>query len=56
MRGQLTALFPRLKPADLLIGLEFAGHHGYTFAHFLALKGYTVVTVPLEYTFFLVAR
>ena len=42
---QLAALFPRLKPKDFLVGLEFAGHHGYTFAHFLVRKGYTVVSV-----------
>jgi transposase len=47
---QLLALFPDFTPADILVGLEFAGHHGYTFAHFLARKGYTVVSVLPAHT------
>ena len=42
---KLTSLFPKHTPNDFLVGLEFAGHHGYTFAHLLARKGYTVVSV-----------
>jgi len=42
---ELQALFPEHKPTDFLVGLEFAGHHGYTFAHFLVQNGYTVMGV-----------
>jgi transposase len=46
---QLRAWFPTLAPAQMLIGLEFAGHHGFTFAHFLAQAGFAVVNVlPLH--------
>ncbi len=41
----LTALFPAVPRARMLVGLEFAGHHGFTFAHFLAQRGYPIVTV-----------
>jgi len=47
---ELLALFPAHSPADILVGLEFAGHHGYTFAHYLAHKGYTVVSVLPAHT------
>jgi transposase len=43
--AQLRILFPDLAPARMLVGLEFAGHHGFTFAHFLAHRGYPLVTV-----------
>lgn len=43
--AQLGALFPGIPPARMLVGLEFAGHHGFTFAHFLAAQGYPLVTV-----------
>lgn len=29
----------------MLVGVEFAGHHGFTFAHDLARRGYQIVTV-----------
>jgi transposase len=48
--AHLRELFPDHKPADFLVGLEFAGHHGYTFAHFLAGKGYHVVSVLPAHT------
>jgi transposase len=41
----LGALFPDVPRAQRLVGLEFAGHHGFTFAHFLAQRGYPVVAV-----------
>ncbi len=34
----------------MLVGLEFAGHHGFTFAHFLAQRGYVVVNVLAAHT------
>lgn len=34
----------------MLIGLEFAGHHGFTFAHFLASRGYPIVNVLPAHT------
>jgi transposase len=46
----LRALFPRHTPAQMLIGLEFAGHHGFTFARFLADRGYQVVNVLPAHT------
>jgi transposase len=41
----LQAHFPGIAPAQVLVGLEFAGHHGFTFAHDLARRGYQVVNV-----------
>jgi transposase len=46
----LRTTFPNNAPGDFLVGLEFAGHHGYTFAQFLAQKGYTVVSVMPAHT------
>ncbi len=43
--AHLQALFPGLGSARMLVGLEFAGHHGFTFARFLADRGYPVVNV-----------
>lgn len=43
--AQLRDRFPGLTPARMLVGLEFAGHHGFTFARFLANRGYPVVNV-----------
>ena len=43
--AHLQQLFPTLTPAQMLVGLEFAGHHGFTFARFLAERGYPVVNV-----------
>jgi transposase len=43
--GHLTALFPDVPRERMLVGLEFAGHHGFTFAHDLARRGYPIVNV-----------
>jgi len=43
--AQLRSWFPERNAAQMLVGLEFAGHHGFTFAHFLAQRGYPLVTV-----------
>lgn len=41
----LTTLYPGVPRSRMLVGLEFAGHHGFTFAHDLARRGYPVVNV-----------
>ena len=46
----LRSLFPSITPRQMLVGLEFAGHHGFTFAHFLAQRGYAVVNVLAAHT------
>lgn len=46
----LQTLFPSHTPAQMLVGLEFAGHHGFTFARFLADRGYPVVNVLPAHT------
>jgi transposase len=46
----LRSLFPDLEPGQMLVGLEFAGHHGFTFARFLAERGYPVVNVLAAHT------
>lgn len=43
--AHLTSLFPDVPRDKMLIGLEFAGHHGFTFAHDLSRRGYPVVNV-----------
>lgn len=43
--AHLEALFPDVPPERVLVGIEFAGHHGFTFAHDLARRGYQIVTV-----------
>ena len=43
--AHLTGLFPDVPRAQMLVGLEFAGHHGFTFAHDLAHRGYPIVNV-----------
>src|SRR5262249_14122087 len=43
--AHLTNLFPEVPREKMLVGLEFAGHHGFTFAHDLARRGYPVVNV-----------
>lgn len=48
--GHLAGLFPRVSAAHTLVGLEFAGHHGFTFARFLANAGYEVVSVLPAHT------
>lgn len=44
--AHLRGLYPSVTPQQMLVGREFAGHHGFTFAHFLAQRGYVVVNVP----------
>jgi transposase len=41
----LRESFPDVEPCRMLMGLEFAGHHGHTFAAFLKERGYPVVSV-----------
>jgi transposase len=41
----LVKAFPGIKRSEMLVGLEFGGHHGFTFAHDLHRRGYRVVTV-----------
>lgn len=41
----LARRFPTVAPNQTLVGLEFAGHHGFTFARCLARHGYQVVSV-----------
>src|SRR5580693_4495805 len=48
--AHLTTLFPDVPRDRVLVGLEFAGHHGQTFAHDLHRRGYTVVTVLASVT------
>ena len=48
--AHLRSLFPDIEPSRMLVGLEFAGHHGFTFAHFLKKKGYAVVSVLPAHT------
>jgi len=43
--GYLTRMFPGVPRERMLVGIEFAGHHGFTFAHDLARRGYRIVTV-----------
>jgi transposase len=43
--AHLTTLFPDVPRERMLIGIEFAGHHGQTFAADLHRRGYAVVTV-----------
>ena len=41
----LRAAFPDVTPAQMLVGIEFAGHHGATLAAWLRAQGCTVVSV-----------
>lgn len=41
----LRAAFPDIQSSQMLVGIEFAGHNGFTFAHFLAHRGFAVVSV-----------
>jgi len=41
----LRQSYPSVTSNQVLIGLEFAGHNGFTFAHFLAGRGYSIVSV-----------
>ena len=42
----LKKQFPGIRPSETLIGIEFAGHYGYTFGEYLRGLGYPIVTVP----------
>lgn len=42
---ELQETFPGIGPAEMLVGIEFAGHHGATFAHFLRRHGFEVHSV-----------
>ena len=48
--AQLRTWFPGVRREQMLIGLEFAGHHGFTFARYLAGRGYHVVNVLPAHT------
>ncbi len=41
----LRHMFPGQRREAMLVGLEFGGHHGATFAHDLHRRGYRIVTV-----------
>ncbi len=43
--AQLRGLYPRVEPSQTLVGLEFAGHHGFTFAKYLADHSYQCVNI-----------
>jgi len=36
---------PGARPEDILVGIEFAGNYGFTFAHFVRERGFRVVNV-----------
>ncbi len=46
----LLARYPGATPADVLVGIEYGGHHGMTFAAFLRAWGATLVTVSAVVT------
>lgn len=48
--AHLRDSYPGIASQQMLVGLEFAGHHGFTFAHFLAQRGYVVVNVLAAHT------
>src|SRR5690606_15798097 len=41
----LLTRHPGVSPAEVLVGIEYGGHHGMTFAAFLRQWGATIVTV-----------
>jgi transposase len=43
--AHLTSVFSGMRRDQMLVGIEFAGHHGHTFAHDLHRRGYPVVSV-----------
>ena len=43
--AELRAQYPGVEPSQTLVGLEFAGHHGFTFANYLAQHGYQCVNI-----------
>lgn len=42
---QIRTAVPGAQPADILVGIEFAGSYGVTFAHYLHARGFGVVNV-----------
>ncbi len=48
--AHLRVLFQDVAAGQMLVGLEFAGHHGFTYAHHLARQGYAVVNVLPAHT------
>jgi transposase len=40
----------RVAPAEILVGIEFAGNYGFTFAHYLHAQGYGIVSVLPSHT------
>ncbi|HYD53345.1 MAG TPA: transposase, partial [Gemmatimonadaceae bacterium] len=46
----LTRTFPGTERSQVLVGLEFAGHYGFTFAHDLHARGYQIVNVLASVT------
>lgn len=46
----LAATFPTVPRARILVGVEFAGHYGFTFAHDLHQRGYQIVNVLASVT------
>lgn len=38
------------QPETILVGIEFAGNYGFTFAHYLDLRGFQVVSVLPAHT------
>jgi transposase len=46
----LEAAGPGATPADVLVGIEFAGTYGFTFAHYLHHRGFQVVSVLPAHT------
>lgn len=46
----LQERFPDVEPSETLVGVEFAGHHGFTFANYLREQGYVVVSVLPAHT------
>lgn len=41
----ILAAVPGAQPADVLVGIEFAGNYGFTFAHYLRDRGFQVESV-----------
>jgi transposase len=46
----ILAQAPGAVPADVLVGIEFAGNYGFTFAHYLASCGFQVVSVLAKHS------
>lgn len=43
--AEITRVAPTTEPQNVLVGIEFAGNYGFTFAHFLRDRGFQVVSV-----------